>query len=178
MKNVRPPDGAPPAALTALTFPAKLLSPQRSQFGLSADTVTDRITQLDAWAQQRGTGFGILFTFELNPSERPTGTSGWEVAATVLGALAHEHERVALERRNGRWGLYFSRSPALIAQDRRVETMPLREAPLEARQRFLVRSEDFVRAYLALCEARLGGMREAIAQADRTLALLDGMRLE
>ena len=105
-------------------------------------------------------GFGISFqNFELNPPPLPTSDNGWAVAASILGALAHRQDRISLERRGGRWGLYLTREPAVIAQDRRGETKLLKDAPLDVRERFLVRSEEFFRAYLKLCEERLGHMR-------------------
>jgi len=180
MKKVRPLIGAPAAvSSTAMTFPAALIHPPKSQVALSGDHVTDRIARLDTWAQQLGAGFGITFTgWELNPPPVPTTDTGWAIAASVLGALAHRLDRVSLERRGGRWGLYLTREPSVLAQDRRGETMLLKDAPLDARERFLVRSEEFFREYLKLCEERLGGMRVAVAQADRTLALLESMQLE
>jgi len=56
--------------------------------------------------------------------------------------------------------------------------MLLKDAPLDVRERFLVKSEEFFWAYLKLCEDRLGRMRGAVAKADRTLELLNSLRLE
>jgi hypothetical protein len=180
MTKVRPRIGAPAAvSSTALSFPAELIHPPKSQVALSGDAVTDRVARLDTWAQQLGAGFGISFTnFELNPTAQPVNDNGWAIAASVLAALAHRQDRVSLERRGGRRGLYLTREPAVIAQDRRGETMLLKDAPLDVRERFLVRSEEFFREYLKLCQERLGRMRVAVEQADRTLELLNGMQLE
>lgn len=179
MTKARPYIGAPASvSSTALSFPAELIHPPKSQVALSGDAVTDRIARLDTWAQQLGAGFGISFTnFELNPPPLPVNDNGWAIAASVLAALAHRQDRVSLERRGGRWGLYLTREPAVIAQDRRGETMLLKDAPLDVRERFLVRSEEFFREYLKLCQERLGRMRVAVEQADRTLELLNGMQL-
>jgi len=179
-KGVRSVIGAPAAvSSTAMTFPAELIHPPKSQVALSGDHVTDRIARLDTWAQQLGAGFGITFTgWDLNPPPTPTTDNGWAVAASIIGALAHRQDRISVERRGGRWGLYLTREPSVLVQDRRGETMLLKDAPLDVRERFLVRSEEFFRAYLQLCQERLGRMRAAVAQADRTLALLDSVQLD
>jgi hypothetical protein len=164
---------------SGLCFPATLLHPPQSQVARSEDLVSNRVAQLDTWAQRLGEGFGIPFTtFALNPL--PTDFGG-DAAAAALGAMAslvHRLERVSIERRSGKWGIYFTREPALLAQERRAETVPLKDAPLDMRERFLSCSEDFFRQYLKLCEHRLGTMQASVAQADRTLQLLADIRLE
>jgi hypothetical protein len=137
------------------------------------------VDQLDTWAQQLGRGFGIPFTnFVLNQRPSAVNKEGWEVLGAFLEALAYREERVSLERRGGKWGLYFTRAAAAMSQDRNQETILLKDAPLDVRERFLIESERFVRSYLDLCEDRLGRMQNSVAQADRTLDLLRGMRLE
>jgi hypothetical protein len=162
-----------------LSFPATLLHPPQSQIARSEDAVSNRIIQLDVWAQRLGEGFGLPFTtFALNPL--PTDFAG-DRAATVLAAMAslvHRLERISIERRSGKWGLYFTREPALLTQERRADPSPLKDAPLDVRERFLSVSEDFFRQYLKLCESRLGSMQTSVTQADRTLQLLANMRLE
>jgi hypothetical protein len=161
-----------------LTFQADLLLPPKSQVTQYEDAVTQRIVQLDAWAQRLGEGFGISFTgFSLNPLQTNFGDSGLAAVATMLTALTHRDERVTLERRSGRWGLYFTREPAALAQERKMDAVPLKDAPLDIRERFLSNSENFFRQYLQLCEDRLGRMRGAVASADHTLALLDQLAL-
>ena len=163
---------------SGLSFPATLLHPPQSQVTRSEDLVSNRVAQLDAWASRLGEGFGIPFTtFALNPL--PTDFAG-DAAAAALAAMAsivHRLERVSIERRSGKWGLYFTREPALLAQERRADSVPLKDAPLDVRERFLSLSEDFFRQYLTLCEQRLGSMKTSIAQADRTLQLLADIRL-
>jgi hypothetical protein len=146
----------------------------------SEDAVSDRIARLDSWAQRLGEGFGISYTsFELSPlPPLPTGSNNWALAAATLRELTHRAERVSLERRSGRWGLYFTRDPAALAQDRRAEAAPIRDAPLDVRERFLQRSEQFFRAYLIMCADRLGRMNTSVTQADHTLKLLEAVRLE
>lgn len=75
-------------------------------------------------------------------------------------------------------GAYFTREPAALIQDRKAEAVPLKDAPLDVRERFLLKSEEFFRAYLQLCEDRLGRMHDSVSQADRTLELLERMRFE
>jgi len=65
-----------------------------------------------------------------------------------------------------------------MAQERKADAVPLKDAPLDIRERFLSKSEDFVRAYLKLCEDRLGRMQGAVARADQTLALLGQLQLK
>ena len=161
-----------------LTFKADLLYPQQSQLTRYEDAVAQRIVQLDTWAQRLGEGFGISFTtFVLNPPPSNFGDTGVEMVAAVLVAFTQRIERVSLERRSGRWGLYFTREPAALSQERRTEAVPLKDAPLDVRERFLTRSEEFIREYLKLCEDRLGRMKGAVSSADATLDLLENLRL-
>ena len=169
-----------PIVRQGLSFPAALIQPQQSQVARSEDDVSSRILQLDLRAQQLGEGFGIpLTTYELSPYQDTltADSTGWAVAATVLVALAHRADRVTLERKNGRWGLYYTKEPAVISQERSAVTVPLKDAPLDVRERFLVQSEAFFRQYLKLCEDRLGRMRACVTAADQTLQLLDAMTL-
>lgn len=160
-----------------LTFPKSLIHPPQSQLTRSEDAVSNRVTQLDIWAQRLGEGFGISFTtFILNPIEQRLNNAN--VAIAMLATLAQRDERVSLERRNGRWGLYFTREPALIANERRAEAVLLKDAPLDVRERFLARSEQFFREYLSLCKDRLGRMKGSVEHADRTLNLLETLSLE
>lgn len=161
-----------------LTFPARLIHPPQSQLTHSEDAVSDRIRQLDTWAQQLGQGFGISSTsFVLNPADDETDSKS-STLLLMLRALAYRQERVSLERRNARWGLYFTREPAIIAQERKTESVLLKDSPLDVRERFLTKSEEFFRAYLKLCEDRLGQMRGSVTKADRTLQLLSTLHLE
>jgi len=167
-----------PIKSNELSFPASLIHPPQSQLTCSEDAVSNRIVQLDTWAQSLGQGFGISLTsFVLNPiseiKEREP-----SVLLACLEVFGHRQERVSLERRSGRWGLYFTREPAMIAQDRRADSVPLKDAPLDVRERFLLKSEEFFRAYLALCEDRLGQMKESVTKADRTLQLLSTLHVE
>lgn len=118
-----------------------------------------------------------MTNFELNPLDAKQlgdGLSpGWKAVAQACLVLTRQPERITLERREGRWALFFTRDRApLDSASAPRSAVPLKDAPLDVRERFLQRSEDFFRAYLALCEDRLGRMKTAILQADRTLALL------
>jgi len=125
-----------------------------------------------------GEGFGISFTtFVLNPLAAPSNETPLAMATAVLQSFAHRAERVSLERRSGRWGLYFTREPSIMVQDRRSEAVQLKDAPLDVRERFLLQSEAFFRGYLALCEDRLGQMKTAVSDGDRTLTLLNDICL-
>lgn len=162
-----------------LTFPAKLIHPPQTQLTQSENAVSNRISQLDAWAQRLGEGFGIPFTtFTLNPIHNPKNLSGGTDFVSLIASFIIRGERISLERRGGRWGLYFTREPAMIGQDRRSDPVLLKDAPLDIRERFLIKSEEFFREYLKLCEDRLGRMNSSVVQADQTIALLSNLRLE
>lgn len=173
------PSGSMTTHAKGLTFRADLLLPPKSQVTQYEDAVTQRIVQLDSWAQRLGEGFGISFTtFSLNPVQANFGDGGLAAVATMLTALTHRDERVSLERKSGRWGLYFTREPAALAQERKADAVPLKDAPLDIRERFLSDSDNFFRQYLQLCENRLGRMRAAVSSADQTLALLNQLELK
>src|SRR5437868_10298072 len=105
-----------PGSTTALTFPAALIHPPQSQFARSEDAVSDRINRLELYALKLAEGFGISFTtFQLNPLQGPIDDSGVAALVAVLGAFARREERVSLERRGGKWGLYYTREPAVIS---------------------------------------------------------------
>jgi hypothetical protein len=165
---------------TGLTFPGRLIYPPQSQVARTEDAVTDHINQLDVHAQQLGQGFGISFTsFVLNPLLEPASDSNVTALAVAIASFLHRAERVSLERRSNRWGLYFTREAALVgSQDRKTEGVPLKDAPLDVREKFLLKSEEFFRDYLDLCRDRLAKMHDCVAQGDRTLALLHNLTLE
>jgi hypothetical protein len=167
-------------ASTGFAFPRGLLQPQRTQVNQYADAVTQRIAQLDGIAAQLAGGFGITFTsFELNPLEVPDiADQGARLALGLMAAVARRTERVTLERREHQWGLYFTREPSMMLPSERVLTVPLREAPLDARERFLKASERFFNEYLVLCADRLGAMKGSVTAADRTLEMLSKLRLD
>jgi hypothetical protein len=172
--------GAPaPGQNSGLTFPARLLHPPQSQVAHSEDAVSNRVVQLDVWAQRLGEAFGIPFTtFALNPLPTDFGGDAVAGALAALASLAHRLERVSLERRSGKWGLYFTREPALLAHERRADALSLKDASLDVRERFLCKSEEFFRQYLQVCGDRLGSMKSSVSHADRTLELLGNIRLE
>lgn len=166
------------ASREGLSFPAELIHPQQSQLARSEDAVGRRLLELDLWAQRLGEGFGISYTgFILNPFEQAIPSGASDLIAT-LHAFTNRDERISLERRSGKWGLYFTREAALLSNDRRTETIPLKDAPLDVRERFMVKSEAFFRTYLKLCEDRLGKMKSSVLSADRTLELLNGLRFD
>jgi hypothetical protein len=164
----------------ALTFPADLVHPPRSQVVQYGDAVADRIVKLDMAAQRLGEGFGMAMTsFVLNPlppSQGNESTAG--VVLSVVVAFSHREERVSLERRSGRWGLFFTRGTSVFGREPTAEAIALRDAPLDVRERFLDRSEDFFREYLKLCENRFGRMKASVTAGDQTLTLLANLHLE
>jgi hypothetical protein len=161
-----------------LTFPAHLIQPPQSQLTRYEDAVADRIRQLDAFAQRFGEAMGLPYRdFLLDPVAAPTDASGTTMLTLMLRELSARHERVSLERRNGRWGLYFTKEPAIISQDRGFESILLKDAPLDVREKFLGVSGTFFEKYLELCEDRLGSMKAAVGQADTTIERLLSLKL-
>jgi hypothetical protein len=161
------------------TFPARLVHPPVSQVQRNEDAVADRIGKLDTYAQQLGQAFGISFTsFTLNPLTPPTQGSDLATLGYMVSALVGREERIVLERRSNRWGLFFIREAALIGpHDKKADAVPLKDAPLDVRERFLTKSEEFFRQYLNACGDRLGKMQDCVAKGDRTLALLANIKL-
>lgn len=169
----------PQSVEAALTFPADLVHPPTTQLSQYADAINDRVRQLDAAARSLAEGFGIpMSSFVLNPVTPVGSGDSLSVVTAMLQGLVQKEERVSLERRGSRWGLYFTRGAAIVAPDKAIETVPLVDAPLDVRERFLAKSEEFFRAYLKLCEDRLGTMKSSVGAANRTLALLASLRLE
>ena len=159
-----------------LTFPRDLFRPPTDQVTQYADQVTDRIVHMDHYAAMLGKSFGIPLThWQLNETPVIDERNVFAAFATVL---SYQPEFVSLERRKGTWGLYYFRGPAYIKHGDSAHVAPLKEAPLDARERFLQRSEEFFRAYLQTCEGRLGKMRSAVDAADRTIELLADINLE
>jgi hypothetical protein len=162
-----------------LTFPAALLQPPQSQVTQYSNAVADRVAQLDLAAERLAEGFGISQTnFVLNPRKFPLPTDNVTAVGHILETFVRHEERIALERRSGRWGLYFTRVPALLDREKPAETVPLKDAPLDVRERFLARSGEFFREYLKTCADRLGKMKSSVGAADSTLQLLANLRLE
>ena len=116
------------------------------------------VEQLDDRARHRGSKFGVpLHRWALKelPSPSPE-TPGWEIALLAIGTLAQEQEFGNLEKHDGRWGLCYTRQPApMNASREQAKTMALRDAPVDARMRFLERSDAFFRQYIDLCKSRL-----------------------
>jgi hypothetical protein len=102
-----------------------------------------------------------------------------EGPAELVLALLAPRQFVALERRRGDWGLWYSFEPGIVkVGNAQPHSVPLRDAPLDVRERFLHRSEQFFRDYLELCRGRLGTMSSAVASGDRTIQLLQNLSLE
>ncbi|MFN0009572.1 MAG: hypothetical protein ACKVXR_16870 [Planctomycetota bacterium] len=167
-----------------LTFPADLVLPPKSQVIQYEDRVTERIVALDTYARELGTGFGIPMTgFYLNDFPVPDSKIDSIPLAvlTVLGTvLTRDIEHISMERRDGRWGLYFTRIANPLVQRQSHSSggfVPLKDAPLDVRERFLARSEAFFRRYLDQCGDRLASMKGAVDSADRTIAMLASLHL-
>lgn len=158
-------------------FRADLLLPPKSQVAQYEDAVTARVIALNDHARKLGAGFGIPMTdFVLNPVpgslDQPAGVD----LLRLLRLLSHEAERVSLERRDSAWGLFFTREPPVFFQHQAKASVPLKDAPLDVRERFLEKSEQFFRAYIGLCEDRLARMKSAVSAADHTIELVQSIQ--
>ncbi|SEU31813.1 hypothetical protein [Stigmatella erecta] len=173
-----------------LAFPRNLMQPPKSQVESYVEAIDDRIFQLDQKAAQLAVRFGLpsapfsllsdneqaLFeeaaqALKLNPESSL-------FAAFVQSSLVREY--VALEKLQGNWRLVFHREPAVLGAGPSAQpaVVPLAEASLEVRRRFLHASEHFFRAYLGACRAHLQESRSAINAADATLAILEDVSFD
>jgi hypothetical protein len=159
-----------------ITFPEDLLRPTPSQLELAQDEVTRVVEQLDERARHYGTKLGVSMTnFEL--SESSDALSRSEPWQGLVIAMTRNQEFVSLEKRDGRWGLWHTRTPPPLASSgRSVTTVPLRDAPLEARMKFLHKSEQFFREYLERVQQGLGSPQQAAERGKLTLELLDRIK--
>jgi hypothetical protein len=183
MAIIRSYKNAPAAQATAsaFTFPKNLVHLPKSQAAQYADLVAQKISDLDTFAAQLGGAFGIAFTtFELvSASELPKiQDEGLQLAVALLQEMSRRPERVVLERREQQWGLFYTREAPMLQPNERKHTVRLREASLDARLRFLNVSEEFFGQYLALCQERFGGLKDALTAGDHTLAMLRSLKFE
>src|SRR5690349_1761551 len=102
----------------------------KPQLGEESDAVAKRTVDLDARAQALGESLGIAITSFVLPATMPgpapeaemnasavsapesPANDGATLLAATLRTLTSREERVTLERRGGRWGLYFVRGAA------------------------------------------------------------------
>lgn len=174
--GVAPQDTSAATAPAPLTFPQALLRTPPSQLDMAQDEVTKVVEQLDERARHFGTTLGISMpNFDLNDVANEVSQSeGWIVLAV---ALTRSPECVSLEKRDGRWGLWYTKVPPVLASSQRpVASVPLRDAPLEARMKFLRKSEEFFREYLKRAEEGLGSPQQAADIGKQTLAMLDRIK--
>jgi hypothetical protein len=159
-----------------ITFPKDLLVPPQTQVQQYEDAVSRSIRELDAAASQLAHGFGIGYSPGMNLDELPQQEKS--DLLILLAAAFVSTKRVTLEKINGTWGLVYSYEPGVVRPGNdRGYRVPLRDAPLEIREKFLHRSEEFFRRYLATCQDRLGTMKVAVDAGSRTLALLRNVQL-
>lgn len=158
-----------------LTFPQALLRNPPSQLDMAQDEVTKVVEQLDERARHYGGMLGISMPlFEVSD---PPNAAGQSDAMALLVAMTRSAEYVSLEKRDGRWGLWFTRSaPLLGSAQRPAVTSPLRDAPFEVRMKFLRKSDDFFREYLKRSEEALGTPQQAAEMGKQTLAMLDRVK--
>ncbi len=166
------PSGQP----TAITFRKDLLVPPATQLQQYEDAVSARVRELDSTASRFAQGFGIGYTPGILLDESLDEETHELLVVFARGLVAKQ--RVSLEKINGNWGLVYSYEPPVIrtGNDRSFRG-PLRDAPLDVREKFLHRSEEFFRRYLASCQGRLTGMKDAVSAGDRTLELLQSIQL-
>lgn len=164
----------------ALTFPGELLHPPKAQLVQYEDALNHRVALLDEKANTFGTFFGVpMRDYEIDPLEKPTGEDG-AAALWVLARMSLDREYFTLERaQNGVWGVYYTKKPGMFNQAAGViGPLPIRQASLDVRKKFLEKSEAFFREYLKRCNARFVDLKGTIAAGDRTLELLSQVKLE
>ena len=74
--------------------------------------------------------------------------------------------------------LLYGRNSSARSGSRRHDPVPLRDAPLEARAKFLRRSESFFRQYFDKAKANLAKPHEAAEIGRRTLDLINSIEME
>jgi hypothetical protein len=91
-------------------------------------------------------------------------------------------EQVTLEQREGKWGLYYHRGPApfgsAAATTVKPSSVPLKDAPLAVRERFLRHAEAFFRRYVEGAGTRLARMKESVEGGDAALEMLESLSLK
>jgi hypothetical protein len=158
---------------------AIIREPRDREVGEYEDQVTARIRELDERMARLATASGVAMAdFVLEPAEPADAADEPDIISACIGAFVQRGERVTLERKDRQWGLFFARDAALIGVRDSAALVPLKDAPLDARVRFLLRSEEFVRVYVERCKERMERMKAALAAADRTLEALDDSRSE
>lgn len=169
MKVIPQPSKAAPVQANhpkPLTFQGGLLQRQPSQLDLAYSEVQKTLLALEDRARTIGAQLGVRFgPVELN-EPKETGTSK-DMAAVMRLFLGRIHF-FSLDRVNGHWGLLYSPMLRGVAQP----SVPLRDAPIEARTFFLEYSEEFFRRYLATAEIQLKAPQTAVVVGQRTLDLL------
>ncbi len=170
-KNALVPQPAP------FSFPKALLAPPPTQVQQYGDAVSLRIRELEAAASKLAGGFGIGFSPGMLLDEAQEQDNTTDLALMFIKSMMSK-QRVSLEKVGGAWGLIYSYEPGIvkIAGDR-PHSGPLRDAPLDVREKFLRRSEEFFRRYLSTCGGRLDSMKAAVDAGDTTLELLRSIKL-
>ena len=169
-------------AQDGLTFRAELLRPVPSQLELAHDEVTRVVEQLDERARDLGKALGVsMTTFEINPVAIPETLAKADQSSKALyeafATLTRSQEVVTLEKRDGKWGLWYRHTPSpFVAAGRPATTVPLRDAPLEARMKFLHKSAEFFDAYLKRAQEGLGSPQQAAAAGMRALEMLNNIK--
>jgi hypothetical protein len=95
----------------------------------------------------------------------------------ALSGVGSEELRV-----HGRWGLYYYRGPAAFgpssATNVKPSTVPIKDAPLAVRERFLRHAEAFFSQYIKMAESRLTQVKASVEGGDAALRLLESLKLD
>lgn len=156
-----------------LRFPAALLSKTPTQIELACGEVQGTLLALEEGARTLGARLGVRFgPVEL---DAPTyeGVLQPEIPMLVRFLLLRLHQ-YSLDRIGGQWGLFYTPSYRGVAGP----TVPLRDAPIEARMRFLDHSPEFFRLYLDASAVQLSAPKAAVARGQEALRLLSDIRPE
>lgn len=128
--------------------------PRDADLQAHRDGVTEQIRKLDDVARRLGEEHDVEFDrgIDLEPytkGELEAAAGGLTVWG-VLTIIAHTSRRVSLEKIGGTWGLFYARTNAEHNYGRAPKTVRLQDAPLEMRERFLARADEFFTKYMAL----------------------------
>lgn len=168
-----PQPAAPPTA--GYVIDSSLIVPPRDQLSAYADSVSGCVEALNDRAVRLAEGFGMAMTpgYNINPETTDTGNAGLDVIKAVL----HRNEYFSIDRKSGRWAIFYSRDPSAMGGAPAVH-VSLRDAPLDVREKFLQHSAAFFDMYLQRSQDRLAQMKSALTAGGQTLAMLDSITLK
>lgn len=176
------PSPSVPKKKLKLTFPAEVLTPQKTQHELSKDEVADEVRKLCDRAQHLGSKLGVpMRGFDIGEAIKEKADTKLMkpneglllMCLLVMAENMEGKETLSLEPRHGSWGIFYNRSAG--STGRPAISVPLVDAPLAVRLRFCEHSFRFFEEYLANAGLTLRETKTAAESARRTLEALDNI---